>query len=352
MSSTSHNFQTIHLDLTARLAWINWEALGISTRDYHEMANRVARRIHRSVGPSDETWHISVLVWKTHAKQLFQINVYDNFVEHSQRHSEIHEALNSKSRGYRICQNKRPERSSFRIKEKNSKTHQFFNPPLFEKSPITTHRFCVLLSFEKSPIRSHRFCVLPPLKKYSIKSHRFCVLPPLKNHPPKAIGFVYFEKSLFLVGAYFGVGVYFGKYGIGNSFQHRRTRRALSCLSQWRGKFSTIRCDKSVPKKSTKKKVEMISEKRNVDEKKNKVKSSCCRKKRTENPALCWRVSLFAPKVLSSCSQQDTTRWKNINAMYSWRQTLLKGREGPLKHEYSLGDPDPSLGFVSGNGRN
>ena len=58
--------------------------------------------------------------------------------------------------------------------------------------------------------------------------------PPLKNHPSKPISFVYpplwkithqkpsvlctppFEKSLFLVGAYFGVGVYFGKYGIQN----------------------------------------------------------------------------------------------------------------------------------------
>ena len=85
--------------------------------------------------------------------------------------------------------------------------------------------------FEKSPIKSHRFCVPPPpFEKSPIKSHRFCVLPPLKNHPSKAIGFVYsplwkvphqspsvlctppFEKSLFVVGAYFGVGVYSGKY--------------------------------------------------------------------------------------------------------------------------------------------
>ena len=128
-----------------------------------------------------------------------------------------------------------------------------YSPPL-KKSPIITHRFCVLPPFEKSPIKSHRFhvlpplknhpskthrfCVLPPLKKSPIITHRFCVLPPLKNHPSKAIGFhvlpplknhpskaigfVYsplwkithqnssvlcsppFEKSLFLMGAYFG----------------------------------------------------------------------------------------------------------------------------------------------------
>ena len=82
----------------------------------------------------------------------------------------------------------------------------------------------------------------PPFEKSPITVHRFCVLPPLKNHPSKPIGFVYsplwkithhspsvlctpplwkithqkpsvlcippFEKSLFLVGIYFGVGVY------------------------------------------------------------------------------------------------------------------------------------------------
>ena len=54
--------------------------------------------------------------------------------------------------------------------------------------------------FEKSPIKAHWFCVLPP---------------PFEKSTIKTIGFAYspFEKSLFLVGAYFGVGVYFGKYG-------------------------------------------------------------------------------------------------------------------------------------------
>ena len=54
-----------------------------------------------------------------------------------------------------------------------------------------------------------------PFETSPIKGHRFYVLPPLRNHSSKAIGFMYspFEKSLFLVGAYIGVGVYFGKYG-------------------------------------------------------------------------------------------------------------------------------------------
>ena len=85
--------------------------------------------------------------------------------------------------------------------------------------------------FEKSLIKIHRFCVLPPLKNHPLKPIWFCVLPPLKTHPSKSIGFVYsplwkithqnpsvlctplFGKSLFLMGAYFGLGVYFGKYG-------------------------------------------------------------------------------------------------------------------------------------------
>ncbi|OQV25022.1 putative Helix-loop-helix protein 13 [Hypsibius exemplaris] len=41
-------------DLTARLAWINWDALGIPAQEYHEMAARVARRFHRPVN-SDRT---------------------------------------------------------------------------------------------------------------------------------------------------------------------------------------------------------------------------------------------------------------------------------------------------------
>ena len=78
------------------------------------------------------------------------------------------------------------------------------------------------------------------------KNTNVIMVPPLKNHPSKPIGFVYsplwkithqspsvlctpplwkithqkpsvlctppFEKSLFFVGAYFWVGVYFGKY--------------------------------------------------------------------------------------------------------------------------------------------
>ena len=68
---------------------------------------------------------------------------------------------------YRICRNKRPERLIFCKNNKNS------------------------------------------------KNRRFCVLPPLKTHPsnPLVLCTPPFEKSLFLVGAYFGVGVCFGKYG-------------------------------------------------------------------------------------------------------------------------------------------
>ena len=142
-----------------------------------------------------------------------------------------------------------PGRLIFRTKKQISKTHQ--NPsvlctPPFEKSPIKSHRFYVLPPFEKSPIKSHRFYVLPPLKKSPIKIHRFCVLPPLKNHPSKPIGFVYsplwkithqkpsvlctspFEKWLFLVSAYFGVAVYFGKYGPWFELVHRNSRKMLN----------------------------------------------------------------------------------------------------------------------------
>ena len=94
----------------------------------------------------------------------------------------------------RMWGNKRPGRLIFsEAIKKHSKTHQ--NPIGFVYSPLW-----------KSPI----------------KSHRFCVLPPLKNHPPKPVGFVYsslwkitvFGGRLSRVGAYFGVGVNFGKYGI------------------------------------------------------------------------------------------------------------------------------------------
>ena len=82
--------------------------------------------------------------------------------------------------------------------------------PPFEKSPIKAHWFCVLpplknhpskpIGFMYSPLwkithQSPSVLYTPPFEKSPIKAHRFCVLPPL-------------EKSLFLVG------VYFGKYGI------------------------------------------------------------------------------------------------------------------------------------------
>ena len=102
-----------------------------------------------------------------------------------------------------------------------------------KKRPILWKNTTFLLNYS-----DHKFifsiisCCTPPFEKSPLKTHRFCVLPPLKNHPSKPIGFVYsplwkithqspsvlctppFEKSLFLVGAYFGVGVYFGKNGI------------------------------------------------------------------------------------------------------------------------------------------
>ena len=112
---------------------------------------------------------------------------------------------------YRICPNKRPGRLIFHP----SKPIGFvYSPPM-----KTTHQNPSVL------------CT-PPFEKSPIKAHRFCVLPPLKDHPSKTIGFVYsplwklthqnpsvlctppFEKSQFLAGAYFGVSVYFGKYGV------------------------------------------------------------------------------------------------------------------------------------------
>ena len=110
---------------------------------------------------------------------------------------------------YRICRNKRPGRLIFRSTKKHSKTHRFHVLP-----PLKNH-----------PSKAIGF-MYSPFEKSSIKAHRFYVLPPLKNHSSKAIGFVYsplweithqkpsvlctppFEKSLFLVGAYFD------KYGI------------------------------------------------------------------------------------------------------------------------------------------
>ena len=69
---------------------------------------------------------------------------------------------------YRICRNKRPGRLIFRRNKKIPKAIGFMYSPLWK---ITHQSPSVLCS------------------------------------PP-------FEKSLFLVGAYFGVGVYFGKYGM------------------------------------------------------------------------------------------------------------------------------------------
>ena len=59
--------------------------------------------------------------------------------------------------------------------------------------------------FEKSAIKPHRFYVLPPFEKSPSKSPLVLCSPPL-------------WKSLFFVGAYFGVGVYFGKYGWSKKF--------------------------------------------------------------------------------------------------------------------------------------
>ena len=73
---------------------------------------------------------------------------------------------------YRICRNKRLGCLIFRCNKKDLKTHQ----------------------------KPSVLCAPPPCEKSPIKSPSVLCTPP-------------FEKSLFLVGAYFGVGVYFGKYG-------------------------------------------------------------------------------------------------------------------------------------------
>ena len=133
----------------------------------------------------------------------------------------------------------------FLLKTLQFKSSKYLSTPVTKRStykystpPTPTHRYkrpgCLMSKNNKilKPIRNHRFCVLPPVKNHPSKPLRFCVLPAVKNHPSKAIGLVYFplwkithqrpsvlctppfEKSLFLVGAYFGVGVYFGKYGV------------------------------------------------------------------------------------------------------------------------------------------
>ena len=87
---------------------------------------------------------------------------------------------------YRICQNKRPGRLIFTSKK-------FQNPPK-------------AIGFACSPL-------------WNIFHQRPSVLctPPLWeiiHHTPSILCTPPFEKSLVLVGAYFGVGVYFGKYGM------------------------------------------------------------------------------------------------------------------------------------------
>ena len=119
-----------------------------------------------------------------------------------------------------------------------------------EKSPkpIETHRFCVLPPLKNHPPKAIGFVYsplwklahqnpsvlcTPPFENSPTKTHRFCVLSPMKNHPPKVIGFMYSplwklahqsplvsctRVSLWKLTVFgrrvFGVGVYFGKYGM------------------------------------------------------------------------------------------------------------------------------------------
>ena len=112
-------------------------------------------------------------------------------------------ALQNKYDWHHIFRNKRPERLTFRSNKKI-----FQNP----SKPIGF--------------------VYSPLWKITHQSPSVLCTPPFENHPSKPIGFVYTplwkitlqnpsvlctppcEKSLFLVGDYYGLGVYFGKYGI------------------------------------------------------------------------------------------------------------------------------------------
>ena len=59
----------------------------------------------------------------------------------------------------------------------------------------------MLPPFKKSPIKNLSVWCTPPFEKSLIKKPLVLCTPP-------------FEKLLFLVDAYFGVGVYFGKYGM------------------------------------------------------------------------------------------------------------------------------------------
>ena len=90
----------------------------------------------------------------------------------------------------RICQNKRPGRSIFRINKKHGKTHQ--NPSvlcIFQRGDPLKNRLSEPIGFMYSPL-------------WKITHQK----PSVLCTPP-------FEKWLFLVGVYFGVGVHFGKYG-------------------------------------------------------------------------------------------------------------------------------------------
>ena len=81
---------------------------------------------------------------------------------------------------------------------KISQTHRFYVLPPLKNHPSRAIGF-VYSPLWKITHQSPWVLCTPPFEKSPIKSHRFYVLPPLKNH--------------FLVGAYFGVGVYSGKYG-------------------------------------------------------------------------------------------------------------------------------------------
>ena len=106
-----------------------------------------------------------------------------------------------------FCRNKRPGRLILRSNKQTSPS----NPSKAIKSPLIS---CTP-PFEKSPIKSHRFRALPPLKNHSSKAIGFMYSPLWKiiHQKPLVLCTPPFEKWLYLVGAYFGVGVYFGKYG-------------------------------------------------------------------------------------------------------------------------------------------
>ena len=97
---------------------------------------------------------------------------------------------------YRICRNTRPGRLIFESNKKHSKTHQ--TPSVLCTPPPPLKNHSTPIGFMYSPL-------------WKITHHNLSVL----CTPP-------FEKSLFLVGAYFGVGVYLGKYGTYFSLQQKK----------------------------------------------------------------------------------------------------------------------------------